>query len=127
MKGGFIISFRLLLFRKYTNMSSSPVKKRRRVDISASEKRSTQADILVTVERSTVSDILKNKAKWLAVTKDCSGVLVLLKQESRYQMSRFLRLLRTVTPLSTTTQKVMTTKLLPVLSLPRWRKLLLAM
>ena len=70
-------------------MSSSPVKKRRRVDISASQKqdlclfkeqnpKSTQADILVhfskewgvTVERSTVSDILKDKAKWLAVTKD---------------------------------------------------------
>ena len=75
-------------------MSSSRVKKLCRVDISASQKqdlcsfkeenpKSTQADILVhiskewgvTVGRSTVSDILKHNAKWLAITKVCSGAL----------------------------------------------------
>ena len=75
-------------------MSSSPVKKRRRVVITASQKhdlclykeqnaKATQVDILayfskewrVTVGSSTVSDILKDKANSLAVAKDNSGVL----------------------------------------------------
>ena len=65
---------------------SSPAKKRRRVDISASQKRdvclykeqhpkATQAQILVhfsnewgvSVGRSTISDILRDKVKWLSV------------------------------------------------------------
>ena len=69
---------------------SSPAKKRRRVDISASQKRdvclykeqhpkATQAQILVhfsnewgvSVGRSTISDILRDKVKWLSVSKDC--------------------------------------------------------
>ena len=66
------------------------MKKRRRVDISASQKqysclfkeqnpKSTQADILVHFSKEW-GVTLKDKAKWLAVTKDCSGVLVLLKR-----------------------------------------------
>ena len=73
---------------------SSPAKKRRRVDISASQKRdvclykeqhpkATQAQILVhfsnewgvSVGRSTISDILRDKVKWLSVSKDCGDVL----------------------------------------------------
>ena len=75
-------------------MSTSPVRKRRRVDITAAQKRDlcvykaehpkvTQTDIIshfskewgVTIGRSTVSEILKDKSKWLSVSKDSGDVL----------------------------------------------------
>ena len=71
-------------------MSSSPVKKRRRVDITASQKhdlclcKEQNAKAILayfcqkwdgTVGRSTVSDILKEQTKWFAGAKDSSAVL----------------------------------------------------
>ena len=76
-------------------MSSGPVKNRRRVDITTSQKydfclykeqnaKANQVDILMyfsrykwgnTVSRYNVNGILKEQAKWLAVAKDSSGVL----------------------------------------------------
>ena len=72
------------------NETSSPARKRGHVDISASQKRdvclykeqhpkATQAKILVhfsnewgvSVGRSTISDILRDKVKWLSVSKEC--------------------------------------------------------